>query len=286
MRARLHIVSGALAGRRVALQEGKALTVGRSARADVVVGNDEQMAAVHFALSWDGAGCRIRDLSRRGTELDGKVVSEAAVPSGGWIRAGSTGFLLRLASEDLRAGLPPPPARWQPPGPDLLTARAAALQTLRAEAQETQLFAVLDAARDGRIKALVDTCEDETRSLLDGPQGELLADGAPYLVRFERGSALLPVLVEEGWGDGWGAYLTSARPFAEVRRRLRRSLLVLDEGSQRTLYFRFYDPRVLLPFWGTCSAGQLHQVLGLEIDAFLLEGREGQVVRLSQEAAC
>jgi hypothetical protein len=277
MKAALHITSGPLAGRRLQVRPGEPLRVGRSARVSVEIGSDERLAAVHFELSWDGKECRVRDVSKQGTALDGQKVEEAVVRDGGFIVAGETRFLVRIVPDDLSAGLPPPPAKWRPPTKAALEARAKALEVLRGE---EGLYAILDAARDRRIKTLVDSCEEENQSLFDGEKGDVLAEVAPYLVRFERGSALLSFVVSEGWGDSWGVYLTSSRPLNDVRKRLRRSLMVTDEETKKRLYFRFYDPRVLRLFLPESTARQKSEMMGTEIKSFLMEGEEDRVLRL------
>jgi hypothetical protein len=279
MKAILHIASGPSAGQRVRLDVGKPLRVGRGGRADLVLAHDERMAPVHFELEWDGAACRLRDLGRQGTELDGKRVDEAEVKNGGWIVAGGTRFLFRVRSEDLRAELPPAPP-GPVPSPELLAARREALAVL---SREENLFAILDAARDRRIRALLAACEDEHRSLYEGQKGDALAEVAPYLVRIQQGSPLLEVLVNDGWGESWGVYLTSERPFKEVRQRLRRSLMVRDEETGKRLYFRFYDPRVLHLFWPSCTPRQRSEILGTEIESFLVENVTHELLRLGRE---
>jgi hypothetical protein len=276
MKALLHVASGPLAGRRVRLREGQELRVGRTGRADIVVSQDAQMAPVHFELAWDGQACRLRDVSRRGTAVDGRDVGEAVLRDGAMLVAGETRFLFRLQPDDVLAGLPP--ALPRPPPPEaLVAARAAALSALRAEAGP--LFAILDAARDRRIFPLLLACEDEHRSLFEGTQGEAMARAAPHLVHLDRGSELLPVLVNEGWGESWGVFLTSPRPLREVRQRLRRSLIVTDEDTGSALYFRFYDPRVLRPFLPACSPRQRSELVGTEITGFLFEGEAGELLR-------
>jgi hypothetical protein len=280
MKAFLHVASGSLAGRRVSLRPDKPLRVGRGARADVVVASDDKMAPLHFELAWDGASCALRDMGRHGTSLDGKIVADGAVRDGGLINAGTTSFLVRLLPDDPRARMPPPPARWRPPTPEIQAVRAAALAELRAE---KGLFAILDAARDRRILALLRASEEDSRSLFDGAKGDLLAPAAPYLVKLGADSVLLKAVVEEGWGDAWGVYLTSQRPLDEVRRRLRRSLMVNDEETGKRLYFRFYDPRVLSLFWPSANPRQKSEMMGTEIGSFLLEGPDATVMRLGKE---
>lgn len=276
MRAILHVASGRLAGRRAHVQPGKPLRVGSGARSDVVLSGDDQLAAVHFELAFDGTECVLHGKGKQGTELDGGRVSEARVGDGSVLVAGNTRFLVRLLPDDLRARLPSPPRWHRPPSAEVRAAREAALAALRAE---DRLFAVLDAARDPRIKALVDACEDDVRSLFEGAGGDAMAAAAPYLVRFAEGSALLPLVVSEAWGDSWGVFLVGRRPFDEVRRRLRRSLMVTDEATGKRLYFRFYDPRVLRLFWPVATPRQRSEMVGTEIERFLFEGADGEVLR-------
>src|SRR6185436_18904504 len=105
--------------------------------------------------------------------------------------------------------------------------------------EQAPLYAVLDAAREERILTLLRSSPEHAQSLYEGPQGEELEDVAPYLVALPRDSWLLERLVGEGWGEGWGIYLTCRRPFAEVRRQLRRHLMVTLKETEERLYFRF-----------------------------------------------
>lgn len=135
------------------------------------------------------------------------------------------------------------------------------------------LHAVLDAARTPRIKALLARSDEPKTSLYDGFQGALLDDYAPHLVRFSPGSPLLTALVEEGWGQSYGVYLTSQRPLREVRRQLRRFLIVRDDDTGERLYFRFYDPRVLRGFLEGCSRRQAGRFFD-GIGCYLAEGHD------------
>ncbi len=97
---------------------------------------------------------------------------------------------------------------------------------------------------------------------MTGPQGEALADVAPYLVRLSTRSPFLERLVDEGWGQSWGIYFTCPLPFLETRRHLRKFLMVEAEGEDMRMYFRFYDPRVLHTFLPTCTPEQKKEFLG------------------------
>jgi hypothetical protein len=272
-RAILEIPWGRAAVRKTLIAPGERLTVGRSEPARLVVPHDRQMSGVHFELSWDGARCRIHDLgSARGTWLDGQMVMEGDVESGAFLRAGDTIFMLYIEGATVRR-LPADP-------PELAARKERALAALRAE--PAPLFALLDAARDRRALTLLRESVEEVQSLYEGTAGDALADMAPYLVSLPRDAALLERLVREGWGKSWGVYLTSARPFAEVRRHFRRLLLVKAETARLRLYFRFYDPRVLRVFLPVCNVRQREEMFG-EIQCFLMEGARGEVLRFTPE---
>jgi len=245
------------------LEAGQTLRVGRSERAGFVVPHDEAMSGLHFALSWDGARCLLEDLqSARGTILNGERVASGEVSHDAWIRAGDTTFSVYFE------GRAPKVRRDEGDDPVPPRRKEEILSLLRAE--PSPLYAVLDAARDERITALLMSSPEDVSSLYDGADGEVLADVAPYLVSLPKNAWLLERLVMEGWGRGWGIYATSRRPFVEVRRQMRRLLLVSVKESEELLYFRFYDPRALAAALRGARGRQRQRLFG-DTDAFLVE---------------
>lgn len=250
------------------LEPGRRLRVGRNERADFVVPHDEEMSGLHFELTWDGSRCELSDLaSARGTVLNGERVASGEVSHGDWIQAGETTFSIYFE------GCFPPLRREGERVEVPAERKAEALAALRAE--PGRLYAVLDAAREGRILTLLRASPEEARSLYDGTDGEELSEVAPYLVLLPKDGWLLERLVEEGWGEGWGIFLTSRRPFSEVRRQLRRLLLMHLKRTGQVLYFRFYDPIALLATLQASRRGRRWQKMFGDgaIDAFLFEGR-------------
>lgn len=140
---------------------------------------------------------------------------------------------------------------------------------LRAEGQP--LYGVFDAARDEAVLRLLREGKGEHRSLYNGRRGESLAAVAPYLVALPPEGELLDRLIAEGWGKSWGVFLTADLPFDDLRRHLRRFLVVEAEDGA-TFYFRFYDPRVLRPYLSSCTADEIDHLFG-PITALWLEGR-------------
>ena len=139
------------------------------------------------------------------------------------------------------------------------------------------VYAVLDAARDERMLALLRRAGAQYRSLYEGPEAQELESVAPYLVELTREQALLKRLIGSGWGKGWGIFLTGTRPFDEIRRHLRKFLMVREEETGKRLYFRFYDPRVLRVFLPTCSPPQ-QAALYAEVDCFFAEAEDSRLL--------
>jgi pSer/pThr/pTyr-binding forkhead associated (FHA) protein len=272
-RAIVEVRWGPMASRRAVLEPGSALKVGRTERADFAVPHDEHMSGVHMEIAWDGSTCLLRDLkSASGTLLDGAPVTSAQVSNGSWIRAGSTDFSLYIEETT------PPPRGSLEVSPEARGKAEQALGALRAEAQATPLYALLDSARSERVLELLRESVETYRSLFEGLRGSLVEEAAPYLVELPADSRLLGRLVQEGWGKSWGVYLASRRPFAEVRRHFRKLLYVKEEDTRKEMFFRFYDPRVLRVFLPSCSARQTDEIYG-EIEVFVMEGEEGEALR-------
>jgi hypothetical protein len=281
-RAIVTVLWGPHAGRKAALSPGDVLRVGRGEMAGLVVPNDGAMSALHFEVAWDGARLAFRDNgSAGGVVCNGREgVTEGELKSGDWLKAGQTVFTLHV-----EGSTPPRPEREVNEG---RRARAEeALSALQRVAAEEPLWAVLDAARDKRILELCRESVEEHRSLYEGLDGESLAHVAPYLVQLPAASRLLEALVREGWEKRWGIWITSRQSAREVRRHLRRFLMVEHAETGQGMYFRFYDPEVLRTFVGTCSERQRAELFG-DLRRVLVEGEGGALVTLLDrtEASC
>lgn len=277
----LRVRSGKRAHAHAVLAPGGTLRVGRDVPADLVIPDDRSLALVHFTLQHQGEECLLTDTGAPGgTSLNGRPALAAATTAalhGAWLRAGNTDFSLYREAHT-------PPLD----DPDQTESKSAVLAALRNAGEP--LFGVFDAARDMRVLELLRESVEEVVSLYDGQAGEAMAEAAPYLVSFPQslpsppGSSLLERLVHEGWGQSWGVWLTSSRPMVEVRRQLRRHLVVRNDQTEERLYFRFYDPRVLRVFLPTCLPKQRSEMFG-ELSRFLLEGEAGELVVFEKGAA-
>jgi pSer/pThr/pTyr-binding forkhead associated (FHA) protein len=284
MKLILEVTSGPDAPRSVVIEPGTAVQVGRLAPAQVLLANDRTVSRLHFALVFDGQTCRIQDLgSTHGTTVNGMPVSEALVTDGDLIVAGTTGLRV-VIGDDLSTEALPLPTDVEPPtelAPTIVesvenqehevlepTQHDRVLEILRS--QKEPLYAILDAARDPMVYLRIHECQEQKQSLYEGPGAARLAFVAPYLISLPKGSPSLEQLVREGWGQSWGVYLASSERFAAVRKHFRRFLLVKSAEDGRTLYFRFYDPRVLRVFLPTCDPFETAEFFG-PIGAFLME---------------
>jgi hypothetical protein len=272
----VEIKSGPQAGKRLPLRPGKVIQVGRTGWADLSFPRDSTMSAMHFAIECGSTGCRLRDLkSTNGTLVNGMRVSEYELGEGDLIVAGQTTFVI-LNTDQPRTSPTLPTVELEPAAAPAPAARLPELVDVLRKIPEP-LFALVDAARDPRgVLAFLQACKEEHQSLYEGPKGEQLAAAAPYLVRLPPGSPVLQPLIQQGWGNSWGVYLTSGQPFAEVRRHLRHFLLVqLPDGKE--YYFRFYDPRVLRVYLPTCTPEESKQFFG-PIGSYLVEAEEPRAV--------
>jgi hypothetical protein len=113
------------------------------------------------------------------------------------------------------------------------------------------LFGIVDCARNECLYDLVMTCPDWS-CLFAGKLSDELARTAPYLVALDEPSALSRAWRRDGMGQSWGIKCRSSLTMTNLRRHLRRFVQAkLPDGD--VVLFRFYDPRVWVPFWESCT---------------------------------
>lgn len=269
----LDISDGPSAGKRLVLAPGQTALIGRASWAELAVPTDSEMSGRHFTLECDEFRCTLRDFrGSNGTHLNGGRVSEAVLRSGDRIVAGQTTFVVHIGGGE--APPPPPP----PPPPKVVATLKATMKAAEPAGPMTvpallhaaqPLFALLDAARDPKILGLLRASKEPFESLYEGDVAKAREGVAPYLVALPPESPLLPALAA-AWGQSWGIYFTCDKPMADVRAHLQEFVRV-QAPDGKTVYFRFYDPRVLRVFLPACDRTEIGQFFG-PIRAFLLEG--------------
>ncbi|MCB9926125.1 MAG: DUF4123 domain-containing protein [Planctomycetaceae bacterium] len=121
------------------------------------------------------------------------------------------------------------------------------------------LFAILDACDEPRVPVKVKELGERAASLYSGWAKENYWAIAPYLVEVDE--ALLDWIVENLWDDPWGIFVIAETELADLRKHFRRFLMVEDPDGE-PLYFRFYDPRVLLNFVEVGVPGEFDEFFG------------------------
>jgi hypothetical protein len=97
MRVLLTVDSGPFEGRKILLQPGQSLKIGRTEWADFAVPHDAHMSGLHFAVRCEQADCTLEDLrSTNGTLVNGQPVKQAALQDGDMLRAGRTQFRVQI----------------------------------------------------------------------------------------------------------------------------------------------------------------------------------------------
>jgi len=131
-----------------------------------------------------------------------------------------------------------------------------------------RLYAVIDGARDPEALAWLRAAGLPYQCLYAGQKAVDLADEAPYLLHLGGERAPLEALCEHYADEPTGVFLTSDLAFYDVRRQLRRFLLVKGPDEE-TMYFRYYDPRIASVFLPTLDQSQIHTMFGEAIRSYV-----------------
>ena len=140
--------------------------------------------------------------------------------------------------------------------------------------QDQYLYAILDAARSEEIYPALVESSIEYRCLYKRNIPQVLAEAAPYLVRFHQGAPFLNQVVEQGWGESWGIFLISTALFKELAPHFREFIMARDANGN-IFYFRYYDPRVLRVYLPTCNSSELDMIFG-PVDYYFVEEEDGK----------
>lgn len=141
-------------------------------------------------------------------------------------------------------------------------------------------YAILDTARDKVIYPKIMNADVQSICLYHGAKAVELATVAPYLVHLKNDS-FIEWLLAQGFGNCWGIFLQASALFKlnELQRHFRKFLMVYNEDG-KSLYFRFYDPRVFRVYLPTCNAKELEIIYG-PVKKFYTEGEEENLFELT-----
>jgi len=145
------------------------------------------------------------------------------------------------------------------------------------------LYAVLDCARDPRMRRWACDSSGPRWCLFRGQLDPELEDAAPHLLKLIPGQPYVDQFFLRGWGRAWGFVFSSPAPSKELRRHLRRFLRVRTQRGD-ILLFRYYDPRVLRVYLPTCTPKEIATFFG-PITAMAVESKQAGKFQIFQPSA-
>lgn len=137
----------------------------------------------------------------------------------------------------------------------------------------SDIYVILDCARDPRIHSFIHRRALDYTCLFHGPLPPVLDRNAPYLVHLYPRQSWTRQLLELAWGNSWGVFVRTSASMETLRTHFRRFLRVKDAAGRRLL-FRYYDPRVLRLYLPTCTDAELTFVYG-PVGSYLTESPDG-----------
>ena len=142
-------------------------------------------------------------------------------------------------------------------------------------------WVILDATPTTLIPKRLEQDDIEAVSLYKGRADERHWDIAPYLARLDPN--LQRWIKDMLWHGPWGIVLSADQTLEDLRNHFRKFLMVKDlDGDQ--MYFRFYDPRVLPVFLGSCKERELEDFFG-PIDAFWAKQQQSDQFNVMRRTA-
>ncbi len=250
----LEILDGPLAGRTVELAPGESVSVGRTAKSQLMLPHDNFLSGLHFLVEFTAQGVVLRDCnSSNGTWVNGDRVTERPLADGDQVSAGQTRFRVFSQSAEEADRRSSTVLFAVPKFQEQTGIHSVESLTFPPEQQRlleylkqlpAPLYALLNAGIEQHVPHFLMGSGEPFQYLSEGLGLDTLQPPAVYLVHFTPSSALLPRLIREGWGKHWITFLTCSHPLEELVHHLRSHLLVATADG-RPFYLRYHDPRLL-----------------------------------------
>lgn len=122
-------------------------------------------------------------------------------------------------------------------------------------------YAVLDGASVPDLPQRLFAMKPRSECLYRGELTDDMIHVAPYMVVLDRDSDFCNWILSECWGRHWGIFAQSPVSPRGMSKHLR-SLLIVNDDKGDPLLFRYYDPRVLVPYLLTCTLDELNTIFG------------------------
>jgi len=133
-------------------------------------------------------------------------------------------------------------------------------------------YAVVDGASRLDMEALLYDSGVPHTCLFTGALDPEVAAVAPYLVALDPGSPMLAPLAA-GLGRAQAIFILTGAAMVPLRRHLR-TLTLARIPDGRTVFFRFYDPRVLRSVVPLLTPQQRQAFFGRDVAAYLCEAAD------------
>ena len=146
------------------------------------------------------------------------------------------------------------------------------LESVLFSKQDSAIFALLDGASVPKLVQLLHDQKPEFCCLYPGELKPDMAAVAPYLARLEADTDFAALVSKEGWGAHWGVFVSTTADLRALRDHFREFHKV-ELPDQRTVIFRYYDPRVLRIFLPVCNQAELAMFFG-PVQSFVVEGEQ------------
>lgn len=157
---------------------------------------------------------------------------------------------------------------------DQRTVQAVKMQLFPGQGQT--VFAILDGASAPDLPTHLAQLNPPHVCLYRGELEPDMAAVAPYLALLERDAPFTDWVLSNGWGAHWGIFGTAQADLPALKRHFR-SFTTVIEHSCRTLFFRFYDPRVWREYLNTCNQEELIKSFG-PVSVYHQEDEEGSII--------
>lgn len=124
-------------------------------------------------------------------------------------------------------------------------------------------------------------------SKLTPPEGEPLlgrkefADSlavAPWVVDLDRCPAIAKTWRDQGRYKGWGYTFTSQNSLRPLVQHFKKFNLIQLEGKSEPVFFRYFDPKIFLPFMRDVANDEQYAAISKSIEEFFVEDAEKRVI--------
>lgn len=138
-------------------------------------------------------------------------------------------------------------------------------------APDNQAYAIIDGTATSGLLPRLNVDSGQHRCLYRGELSTELQTAAPYLVTLKRHSHLGEWLLNS-WGHHQSIYaiVPGRIEFDAVYKHFRSLLIATNSDNNKSLYFRYYDPRTLRRYLTRSTAVQTRKVFG-PVQFYLLE---------------